>query len=398
MSNRGSNPGSDRGLRRGLNRELPRDLHPGAWWAWALGLAAAASGTTNPWLLAILVLVACLVVQARRTEAPWALAFRLYLWLGLVIVVLRVLFRVLLGGDIGGTVLVDLPSVPLPSWAAGVSLLGPVTAESVLAGLYDGMRLAAIVICVGAANALANPKRLMASLPPALYEVGTALVVALAVFPQLAESVQRVSRARRLRGDPPGAVAGLRRVVVPVLEDALERSIALAASMDVRGYGRAGAQTPAERRTTGLLLVAGLAGLCVSSYALLDDTAPRVLGLPVLSAGLLLVGAGFVIAGRRVHRSRYRPDPWRLPETLTASTGLAAVVLMQLAAARTPLVVVPDLGSWPPLSLLALAAALVGLVPLVATPVPPGVPATTRPARAGWGPGGRGVTEGLTER
>jgi energy-coupling factor transport system permease protein len=364
---------------------LPRDLHPGAWWAWALGLAAAASRTTNPWLLVVVVLVACLMVQARRTDAPWALAFRLYLWLGLVIVVLRVLFRVLLGGSPGGTVLLNLPSVPLPSWAAGVSLLGPVTTESVLAGLYDGMRLAAIVICVGAANALANPKRLMASLPPALYEVGTAVVVALAVFPQLAESVQRVHRARRLRGDPPGAVAGLRRVLVPVLEDALERSIALAASMDVRGYGRAGDQTAGERRTTGLLLLAGLGGLCVSSYALLDDTVPRVLGMPVLVAALLLVGAGFVTAGRRVRRTRYRPDPWRLPETVTAASGLAAVLLMQLAGVRTPLVVVPDLGSWPPLSVLALAAATVGLLPLAATPVPPGRLAAPQPTPAGRG-------------
>jgi energy-coupling factor transport system permease protein len=372
---------------------LPRDLHPGAWWAWALGLAAAASRTTNPWLLALVVLVACLMVQARRTEAPWALAFRLYLWLGLVIVVLRVLFRVLLGGGSagsGGTVLLDLPAVPLPSWAAGVTLFGPVTADALLAGLYDGMRLAAIVICVGAANALANPKRLMASLPPALYEVGTAVVVALAVFPQLAESVQRVHRARRLRGDPPGTVAALRRVLVPVLEDALERSIALAASMDVRGYGRAGAQTRAERRTTGLLLVGGLLGLSVSSYALLDDTVPRPLGLPVLVAGLLLVGAGFVTAGRRVHRTRYRPDPWRLPETVTALSGLAALVLMQVAAARTPLVVVPDLGSAPPLSVVSLAAALVGLLPLAATPVPPGGVAAL--------PSGRGLPAGRAGR
>ena len=30
---------------------LPRALHPGAWWLWALGLATAASRTTNPLLL-----------------------------------------------------------------------------------------------------------------------------------------------------------------------------------------------------------------------------------------------------------------------------------------------------------------------------------------------------------
>ena len=44
---------------------LPRELHPGAWWLWALGLAAAASRTTNP-LLLVLVLVVVVVVTVAR--------------------------------------------------------------------------------------------------------------------------------------------------------------------------------------------------------------------------------------------------------------------------------------------------------------------------------------------
>ena len=82
---------------------------------------------------------------------------------------------------------------------AGIRLLGPVTREALLAGLYDGLRLAAIVICIGAANSLANPKRLLKSVPPALYEIGTTLVVAVTVFPQLADSARRVRAAQALR-------------------------------------------------------------------------------------------------------------------------------------------------------------------------------------------------------
>ena len=51
---------------------LPRDLHPVAWWLWALGLAAAASFTTNPLVLLLLIGVAATVVALRRTDQPWA--------------------------------------------------------------------------------------------------------------------------------------------------------------------------------------------------------------------------------------------------------------------------------------------------------------------------------------
>ncbi|QGG42808.1 energy-coupling factor transporter transmembrane component T [Aeromicrobium yanjiei] len=349
---------------------LPRDLHPGAWWLWSLGLAAAVSQMANPVLILLIVLVVCLVVVARRTEAPWAMSFRIYLYLGLAIVVIRVLFRILVGGSGGGPVLFRLPEIPLPDAAAGITLLGAVTRDSLLGGLYDGMRLAAIVICVGAANALANPKRLLKSLPPALYEVGTAVVVALSVFPQLAESVQRVRRARRLRGDPGKGVSSLRRIIVPVLEDALERSMTLAAGMDARGYGRSGQATSRERAWTGALMLAGLIGLCVGTYGFLDATAPRLLSWPMLVAGIALATLGFVAAGRRVERTRYRPDRWRAGELVAVASGLLPAVLVSVLADREPTVILSPVSELPALSAGALLAVMIGVVPAFLTPPP----------------------------
>lgn len=348
---------------------LARDLHPVAWWLWAIGLAVAASATTNPLSLLLLVGVAALAVGLRRSDQPWGASFRLYVWLGVAIVVIRVVFRVVFGGGSNGTVLLDLPAVPLPEAAAGIVLLGPVTLESLLAGAYEGLRLATIVICVGAANSLANPKRLLRSVPPALYEVGTALVVAVSVLPQLADSVQRVRAAQSLRAAPAaGRVGSLRRFLVPVLEDALERSLALAAGMDTRGYGRSGDASPARRRVTGALMLTGLCGVCVGVYAGLDQEAPRWLATPMLLLGVAVAVLGTVSAGRRVERSRYRPDRWRTPELLVVAAGVVVAVLGQWVARQQPLVALPRLDAVPTVSLAVLLGAGVALLGAVASP------------------------------
>lgn len=353
-----------------LAARLPRDLHPIAWWAWAVGLATAASLTTNPLLLLLLMGAATVVVLSRRSGHPFGRSFRLYVLLAAATVVLRVVFRILFGGQEVGTVLLDLPEVPLPDWAAGVRLLGPVTSEALLAGLYDGLRLAAVILCVGAANSLANPKRLLASVPPALYEIGTALVVAVTIFPQLADSARRVRSAQALRGGTTTGVGRLRRFLVPVLEDALERSLALAAGMDTRGYGRSGGATPRERRVTGGLLLLALTGICVGTYGWLDPTAPRALALPMLAAGVVAAVVGLASAGRRVQRTRYRPDSWRAAEVVTVSVGVGVAVLgWYVSHAQVP-VAYPGVESAPYLSPLALVVGLLGCVPAVATPVP----------------------------
>ena len=349
---------------------LPRDLHPVAWWLWALGLALAASFTTNPLVLLMLIGVAATTVALRRSEQPWGRSFRLYLWLGVAIVVIRVGFRLVFGGYFGGRVLLDLPAVPLPDWVAGITLFGPLYAQALLFALYDGLRLATIVICVGAANSLANPKRLLRSVPPALYEIGTALVVAVTVLPQFAESLRRVRAAQTLRAGETGRVAKLRRLLVPVLEDALERSLALAAGMDTRGYGRAGAATPAQRRTTGALMLAGLVGICVGVYAVLDRTAPRLLALPMLALGVAAAVAGLRSAGRRVQRTRYRPDPWRWPELVVAGSGVVVAVLGWWMSRHQVAVAYPALDVFPQVSGVALAAAAIGLLGALCSPPP----------------------------
>ncbi|MEU6800274.1 energy-coupling factor transporter transmembrane component T [Streptomyces neyagawaensis] len=367
-------------------------MHPLAWWLWALGLGTAASRTTNPLLLALLIAVAGYVVATHRTDAPWARSYTAFVKLGLAVLVIRLAFAVVLGSPVPGThTLLTLPEVPLPDWAQGIRLGGRVTAEGVLFALYDGLRLAALLICVGAANALANPARLLKSLPGALYEAGVAVVVAMTFAPHLVADVQRLRAARRLRGRPDRGIRGLLQVGLPVLEGALERSVALAAAMDSRGYGRTAEVPTRVRRTTAALTLGGLLGVCAGTYGVLT-AAGDTYGLPVLLTGLAAALAGLRLGGRRSPRTRYRPDPWGVRASLVGASGAAVAVLLILceaydSAALHPTVVpltAPDLPLWPA------AALLVGLLPSFAAPGPPPpatsakilAPATATPASA----------------
>ncbi|UUZ59976.1 hypothetical protein [Nocardioides sp. B-3] len=148
--------------------------------------------------------------------------------------------------------------------------------------------------------------------------------------------------------------------------------------MDARGYGRAGEATRTQRWTTGILLLSGLCGLGVGTYALLDRTAPRWLAVPMLVVGTVVAVVGLVSAGRRVQRSRYRPDRWQLAELVVAGSGLAVGAAIWWLGRTETLVIYPSLTEMPYLSVLAPAGVLIGLVPAIAAP-PPRLPVSTPP-------------------
>ncbi|MFR9794724.1 energy-coupling factor transporter transmembrane component T [Streptomyces sp. MS06] len=363
------------GRRRRPGRPTGRaggSVHPGAWWLWALGLGTGATRTTNPLLLALLLAVSGYVVTTCRSRAPWARSYSAFLRLALAVLVVRLVFAVALGSPIPGThVLASLPEVPLPHWAQGIRLGGDVTAEGLLFALYDGLKLAALLVCVGAANALANPARLLKSLPGALYETGVAVVVALTFAPHLIADAQRLRAARRLRGRPDRGLRGLLQVGLPVLEGALERSVALAAAMDARGYGRTADVPAAVRRTTAALTLLGLLGVCAGTYGLLTAEGGTY-GLPVLLAGVAAALAGLWLGGRRTPRTRYRPDRWDLRACLVAVSGAAVAALLTVAASADPAALHPGVVPLvaPGLPLGAAAAVLLGLAPAVLAPSP----------------------------
>ena len=352
---------------------FPRNLHPGAWWLWALGLAAAASRTQNPVPLLLILAVTGFVVSARKSNAPWAKSYGAFLKLALILIAIRIVFQaVLSSGSQGPTVLVTLPELPVAG-STGIKLGGVISLEAILRAFYEGLQLATILCCVGAANSLGSARRLLRNVPGALYEVGVACVIALTFAPQLVTDAARVRSAHRLRGQTSRGIGSLKRLAIPVLEGALERSVELAAAMDSRGYGRTTDESRVSRRLTGTLVFGGLLGVCIGVYGLLSGTSMSWIGLPTLGAGCALATAGLYFGGRRTRRTKYRPDPWALPEWLVAGSGLAAAVTMFVSVDTDPAsLFLASVTAVPPVPLLACAGILAGLLPAVFAPPLPG--------------------------
>jgi energy-coupling factor transport system permease protein len=361
----------------------PRMLHPVAWWLWGLGLVTAAAHTTNPLLLLLVILVAGWVVSERR-EVGAVDAFLPFLLLGLAGIALRIVLTALLGGGVTGrTVLFRLPSVPLPGWFAGVRLGGPVTLEGVVAAAVEGLRLAATLACLGAANALASPKRLLRYVPATLHDVGTAVVVALTYAPQLVTLAGRVRVARRLRGHSGQGLRELGRLVGPVLEGSLDRSLELAASMESRGYGRTPVRSARGRRMASGLTLLGLVAVVAGLYGVLDASVTGGLGMPLLVGGLLLTAGVLFVGARRDVRSRYRRDPWSWPEWAVTGLGLApAAVLLWAEAHSWPGVHLRQSPlAWPEAPVMLILVLLLPALPAVVSPVPPRLDAVRRSRR-----------------
>lgn len=355
-----------------------RSTHPLAWWGWAIGIAIAVNGTTNPLLLTTMALAMVIVVLLRRSASAWARSVRAYLVLAAFVIGMRVFFQIVVGAPTGTTVLFTLPQVPLPAWFAGIRLGGAVTAEGLIATLYEALRLAVLLLAIGAANSLANPRQALRSVPAALYEASVAVVVALSVAPQLIESGQRVRRARRLRGDASKGLSALGPIALSILADAIDRSMSLAEGMEARGFARTAGRPVTGTLTVmlGSVLTATLGGF------LLLSTDYRWAAGGLLLAGVIGVGVGLRRAGARLAVTRYRPHPWRFTDSAVVGCGVLISIIVlgvggldpdalspQLNALLQPTALFPstDPLQWPQLSLPMLVVLGLTLAPLPLT-------------------------------
>jgi energy-coupling factor transport system permease protein len=301
---------------------LASKMHPSTWWVLAISLAVVAGTATNIVQTTSIAASSVLLILLFRENAPWARSLKFYLLLALAVVVIRVLFRIVFSfSKPTDDVLLNLPSFELNFGLGAIGLLGDVSAAALNGALLDGSRLAAIILAIAVANTLANPRKLLKSAPGALYEIATSVSVAINLAPQLIESFARVKRARGLRGK--GAkTSTLNGLLIPVLEDTLDRSLLLAASMDARGFGRKASQSKGELLLARLLGLQALLAITVGVFTLLSGFSPAA------ALVLLLVGVVTSLISVRITSRRNT----RTSISRTARTWVDFAVLASCAA------------------------------------------------------------------
>lgn len=344
-----------------MNRSTPR-LHAGAWWCWGAGIAASALQTTNLLFLAMLASVVLTVASLCAEEGSSAHALTAFAKLGVFLILFRLVLAMVFGSIEGGTELVRIPSASLPSWASGIRVGGPVTLEGLVGAFAQGSKLAVAILAFGAVNSLCSPYRILRVVPAALYELGVASTVALTTAPFAVATARQLRSARRLRGRPTRGLVALRYTAVPVLEQSLDRSIQLAASMDVRGFGRAAAVPQKDRRRANLALAIGLACSALALYGLLAPTPSRWIGAVTGAVAVGALSFSLRALSRASTRTRYRPDSWDRWSILVCLASLTGAVAVGVAASRWPLAIDPPqrplhFPSLPPLLIFAAIAA-----------------------------------------
>ena len=322
-------PSTPRRWHKPLTLTEDRFLHSGAWWLWSIFLAAMAAGTTNPIFLLSIISVVLLVVKFRKSDAPWSKSIKGFLIAAILIVFIRIFLVVITPDIFGDTLLFTLPEIDLPSVFTGVKLGGDIKANTVYYAFQEGLRLATILVCIGGAQSLASPTRMLKSIPAALYEVGLAIVVALTFAPQLAFDAKRVRDAQYLRGRKTKGIRALAKTFVPVLEGAMERALQLASAMDSRGYGRKIHLDPEKRRLSNVLMLLGLLGILFGLAGLLGVFSQTNIGVFTLLMGTGLSILSLWFAGKNASRTNYRPDKWHIPEVLVITTSLLGLVAMR---------------------------------------------------------------------
>jgi energy-coupling factor transport system permease protein len=118
-----------------------------------------------------------------------------------------------------------------------------VTLEAVAYGAKAALVLVVIVASAALASAAVDPDELLRALRRVSFRSALTATIATRMIPLLALDARRIGEAQRCRPNPGGRLAVMRAITA----NALDRSLDIAATLEVRGYGAARRPTRVRR-------------------------------------------------------------------------------------------------------------------------------------------------------
>jgi energy-coupling factor transport system permease protein len=304
-------------------------LHSLTWLLWAVAVAASIQLAPNPLYVALAIAIVGLVTESHRHDSHIAKALPVLLAVGVTFSLLRVVL-VLLTTHLGSDAFVTLPEATLPRLLGGFTVGGALEWAVLWQALAEGFVVIGVMAAFGGFNALASHHELVQRLPRAFHEAGVVLTVALAFVPSTLLAVGQVREADRARTGGRRVRRGrLVRLVIPVLESGLERSVHLAESMDARGFGRS--RSGPRHAAAGWAGLVGLLGLCAAMVALVGRESAVALGCLLAGAGALV--AALLLAGADERVARYRVRALERLDVLVIGVVVAAPLALALCSA-----------------------------------------------------------------
>jgi len=311
------------------------ELHPATWVVWTGVAAACVMLVGNPLYLMVLLGVVGVQYLAASTRQPhergWGMLLRMGLWLIVLVVPLNALTI-----HAGSHVLFRLPE----HWPL---IGGRVTWEGVIAGGMNALSLFSLLVLFACLNLEITQAQLLRLTPAFVYEAGLVLSIGLAFVPQMMVSAREIREAQRVRGHRMRRVKDALPFVMALLTTGLERSFALAESMEARGFGRARSQPRRIELWYRALAVLGLIGVLCGLFLQTYYASWRVLGWVVAAISAVVLLAVFWGQGRRLLRTHYRRErwTWRDGVVLAACAGVAAFLVLARGRASEALAYSP---------------------------------------------------------
>lgn len=219
---------------------MAKSFHPLTFWSIFTALAVGVVASDSSLSALIALGGATLLVHRYRGEGPWRNSFKWSLVAGMYLIAIRAIAGIVIGVPRVGETLFTLPRIYLPSWMPGIRIGGPVTWERLAFSLHEGLIIATVIALFGAANSVTSPHKLLRVMPSRVYQLAVTLTIATSVFPQLISSITRIRQAQYLRN---GKKPRISSVAIPLLEESLGRAVALAESMEAKGFGQSRKQS-----------------------------------------------------------------------------------------------------------------------------------------------------------